>query len=136
MPHEVYNRCDIGLECGWDCRKNRGIVCILAGMTMSTVSVEHIHLDERGVARIIGSRTKVIQIVMDRMAHGWTAEEIQRQHPHLSLAAIYDAFAFYYDHQDELDEQIRQSLLRVEEYKREFPMPELAQRIRAERANP
>lgn len=102
---------------------------------MSTVSVEHIHLDERGVARIIGSRTKVIQIIMDRMANGWSADEIHHQYPHLSLAAIYDAFAFYYDHQDELDEQIRQSVLTAEKYRREFPTPDLVQRIRAARGN-
>lgn len=97
---------------------------------MSTVSVEHIHLDERGVARIIGSRTKVIQIIMDRMAHGWTAEEIQRQYPHLSLAAVYDAFAFYFDHQAELDEQIRKSLADSDEICQSLPIPPVVERLR------
>ena len=35
---------------------------------MSTVSVEHIVLDEKGIARIAAKRTKVIQIVMDKLA--------------------------------------------------------------------
>jgi hypothetical protein len=38
--------------------------------------------------------------------HGWSPEEIQTQYPHLSLADIYAAMAFYYDHQEELDAQI------------------------------
>jgi len=75
---------------------------------MSTASVEHIEADEYGVVRIRGKRTKVIQIVMDKMAHAWSPEEIQKQYPHLSLAEVHAAFAYYYDHQDDLDERIRQ----------------------------
>jgi len=77
---------------------------------MSAVSVEHITLDDKGIARIADKRTKVIQIVMDKLAHGWCPEEIQRQHPHLSLAEIHAAFVYYYDHKDALDAQIQESL--------------------------
>jgi uncharacterized protein (DUF433 family) len=77
---------------------------------MPVVSIDHIEVDERGVARIAGSRIKVIHLVMDKMANGWDVEEIQRQHPHLSLGQVHAAFAFYYDHRADLDEQIRRSL--------------------------
>ena len=50
---------------------------------MTTISIEHIELDDAGVARIFGTRTKVIQIVMDRMAHAKGPEEIHKQYPHL-----------------------------------------------------
>lgn len=103
---------------------------------MSAVSTEHIHVDEHGVARIIGSRIKVIHLVMDRMANGWSADEIHQQHPHLTLADVHAAFAYYYDHQQELDERIRQSLKNVEDWKRQFPVPDLAKRIRADREEP
>jgi len=43
---------------------------------------------------------------MDKYAHGWTAEEIQEQHPHLSLAQIHAALAYYYDHKAEMDAEI------------------------------
>ena len=52
--------------------------------------------------------------VVDRLAHHWDADEIQRQHPHLSLAQIYSALAYYYDHQAEMDQAIEASLQRVE----------------------
>lgn len=77
---------------------------------MPVAAIEHIEIDDSGVARIRGKRTKVIQVVMDKMAHGWSPEEIHAQYPQLSLAEIHAAFAYYYDHQSELDAQIQQSL--------------------------
>lgn len=81
---------------------------------MAVVTIEHIDVDETGVARIAGKRTKVIQLVMDKMANGWGPEEMHRQYPHLSLAQIHAAFAYYYDHQPDLDAQIQQSVARAE----------------------
>ncbi len=81
---------------------------------MAMVSMEHIDVDGNGIARIAGKRTKVIQIVMDKMANGWSPEDIQAQYPHLSLAQIHAAFAYYYDHKAELDAQIEQDLKEAE----------------------
>jgi len=77
---------------------------------MTVASIEHIEIDDAGVARIVGKRTKVIQIVMDWMANGWTPEEIHTQYPRLSLSQIHAAFAYYYDHQEELDAAIKRDL--------------------------
>ena len=52
-------------------------------------------------------RVRVAQIVMDAMAHGWTAEQMCGQHPHLTPAEVHSALAYYYDHQEALDEEIR-----------------------------
>ena len=77
------------------------------------VSTEHIYIDEHGNARLIGRRTKVYQIALDKLSHGWSADEIQANYPHLTLAEIHAALAYYYDHQQELDALIAQ-------YEREF----------------
>ena len=77
---------------------------------MSSPLIEHIHLDARAVARIAGTRTKVIQIVMDKLANDWDPEEIPAHHPHLTLADIHAAFAYYYDHQAELDAEIERDV--------------------------
>lgn len=54
---------------------------------------------------IMGTRTPVRSIVAyHRM--GNSPEEIQVKLPHLSLAQIYDALSFYYDHQVEIDADI------------------------------
>jgi uncharacterized protein (DUF433 family) len=77
---------------------------------MTVASIDYIDVDENGIARIVGKRVKVIQIVMDKIANHWAPEEIQAQYSYLSLAEILSAFAYYYDHQDALDAQIKQDL--------------------------
>ena len=81
---------------------------------MTVASIEYIDIDEKGVARIVGKRVKVIQLVMDKVANNWDPEEIHTQYPHLSLSEIHAAFAYYYDHQDALDAQIRDDLEQAE----------------------
>jgi uncharacterized protein (DUF433 family) len=80
---------------------------------MAAITYPHIELDATGVPYLAGTRTKVIEVVLDRLAYHWDADEIQRQHPHLQLAPIYSALAYYYDHQAEMDEGIASSLQRV-----------------------
>jgi uncharacterized protein (DUF433 family) len=62
--------------------------------------INHIRLDDGGVAWIDDTRVKVIEVAMDHLAHGWSAEEIHRQHPDLSLAQVHAALAFFYDNQE------------------------------------
>ena len=81
---------------------------------MSTVATTHIEIDERGVAWITDANTKVIEVVLDRVAYGWSPEEIHFQHPTLSLAQIHAALTYYYDHQAELDAEIVRQLKEVE----------------------
>ena len=69
-------------------------------------SIQHIVRDERGVAWIGQSNVKVIEVVLDHIAYGWSADAIHEQHSHLSLAQIHAALAFYYDHQAEFDTEI------------------------------
>ena len=81
---------------------------------MSSVATTHIEIDERGVAWITDANTKVIEVVLDRVAYGWSPEEIHFQHPTLSLAQIHAALTYYYDHQAELDAEIVRQLKEVE----------------------
>lgn len=60
-----------------------------------------------GSPRIAGSRFSV-QIVVEYVLHqGVTPEELHATFPHLSLAAIYDALAYYYDNREEVDAEIK-----------------------------
>ena len=79
----------------------------LAEKTSATVTVTHIYLDEHGVAWIDNTKTKVIEVVLDKLAYGSSPEEIHFQYPHLFLAQIHAVFAYYYDHQVELDREIQ-----------------------------
>jgi uncharacterized protein (DUF433 family) len=66
----------------------------------------HILLDERGIAWIGDTGVKVLQVARDKLAHGFSAEVMHFQYPHLSLAQIYAALSYYHDHQSDVDAQI------------------------------
>ena len=72
-------------------------------------------LDERRVAWVDETNTKVREIALDVIARGWSPNEIQLNHPHLSLAQIHAALTYYYDHTSDLDAEIEASLRRAEE---------------------
>ena len=73
----------------------------------------HISVTSEGVPILSGTRIKVVEIALDYLAHHWTADEIQRQHPHLSLGQIHSALAYYFDHQSEIDRMINEQLRQV-----------------------
>lgn len=77
---------------------------------MSTGLTTQIEVDARGIAWIAGANTKVKEVVLDKLAYGWSPEEMHFQHPHLSMAQIHAALAYYYENQDQLDEEIRHDL--------------------------
>src|SRR5437867_4387118 len=98
---------------------------------MSVVLYPHIDLSPDGVPMLAGTRIKVIEIVLDRLAYHWDADEIQRQHPHLSLAQIYAALTYYYDHQDEMDRMIESQLDEVERIKKEIGPSPIRQKLKS-----
>ncbi|HVG34491.1 MAG TPA: DUF433 domain-containing protein [Pyrinomonadaceae bacterium] len=75
---------------------------------MSTIATTHIEIDDKGVAWIDDTNVKVVEVVVDKLVHGSSPEEMHFQYPHLSLAQIHAALAYYYDHQAELEAEIEQ----------------------------
>ena len=98
---------------------------------MSTIPAAHIHLDERGVAWIDDTNVKVVEVVLDKRAYGWSPEETHKQHPDLSLAQIHAALSYYYDHQQEIDAYIEQQLKWVETMSAQAGDSPIRQRLRA-----
>src|SRR5205807_5860502 len=78
--------------------------------TVTATLATQIELDDRGIAWIAGTRVKVKEVVLDKIAYGWSPEEMHIQHPNLSLAQIHCALTYYYENQDQVDEQIRRGL--------------------------
>ena len=93
-----------------------------------------IELDERGIPWMVGANTKVVEVVLDKMAYGWSPEEMHRQHSHLSMAQIHAALSYYYEHQDEVDADIERRHRYVEEMRAQIRNPftrqELESRLR------
>jgi len=81
---------------------------------MSTTEYPHITIDSENVPVIVGTQIKVVEIALDHIAHGSDAREIHREYPHLSLAQIHSALAYYYDNQPRMDKDIAERMQKVE----------------------
>lgn len=77
------------------------------------MQTEHCYIikDERilsGEPIIKDTRTPV-RAVVELWRLGYAPEEIVRELPHLSLAAVFDALSYYSDHQQEINEYIERN---------------------------
>lgn len=84
-------------------------------MPLVRTRYEHIAIDENNVPIIAGTNMKVIELVLEHLAYGWSPEELHFQHPYLTLGQIYSALAYYWDHQEALDREIERRLKRVDQ---------------------
>lgn len=92
---------------------------------MTLTAYKHIALTDEGVPVIEGTGFKVKQLALERQAHGSSPEELQFQHPQLSLAQIYSALAYYEDHREEIDAHLREGHARAEALKDQLDSPDL-----------
>lgn len=67
---------------------------------------------------IEGTTTKIVEIVLETKACGWSPEEVHFQHPYLSLGQIYSALAYYHDHAEDFEREIKERMEKVGEIRR------------------
>jgi uncharacterized protein (DUF433 family) len=77
-------------------------------------------------------RVRVAQVAMDYLAHGWSADEMCRQHPYLTPAEAHAAMTYYFDHQAEIDAEIEQELKELRAARAGAPPSALTLRLRAQ----
>jgi uncharacterized protein (DUF433 family) len=87
-----------------------------------------------GKPRIAGSRIQVKHIVVMHERQGLTPEQIVAEYPHLTLAGIYAALAYYHDHSEEVNVDIREEQEWYEEMKAKHPS-RLQDKLKARKAN-
>jgi uncharacterized protein (DUF433 family) len=92
-------------------------------------TVPHVHLDEQGRPWVDDTNVKVIEVVLDHLAYGWNAETIQENHPQLSLAQVYAALGWYYDHQGEMDAEIERQGERIRDLRAASQISPLQRRM-------
>jgi len=73
---------------------------------MVIAPINHISLNEKGVACISGTRIKVRHIAVESSVWKKSPESIQTDYPYLSLGQIYAALAYYSDHQEAIEAEI------------------------------
>jgi uncharacterized protein (DUF433 family) len=87
-------------------------------MAVAETRYEHIVLSDDGVPLIAGTTMKVIELVLEQTCYGWSPEELRFQHPYLSMGKIHSALAYYWDHKDELDQDIARRHAEVDDLRR------------------
>ena len=102
-------------------------------MSIAETSYEHIILSEKNQPIIEGTKIKVIELVLDKIAYGWSPEELQYQHPQLTLGQVYSALAYYADHQDVFDKQIETQLQEVDRMRKSTRPSPLLKRLKAKK---
>ena len=102
-------------------------------MSVVKTQYEHIILNEDKVPVIAGTKTKVTELILDKVAYGWSPEELQYQHPHLTLGQIYSALAYYSDHQEELDQEIERQLEHVDKMRKTAKPTPLVDKLKAKK---
>ncbi len=90
---------------------------------------EHVVLNKEQVPVIVGSTMKVVELVLSNLAYGWSPEELHFQFPHLSMGQIYSALAYYWDHREELDQDIEERLAATEQLRQRFGESPLVTRL-------
>ena len=92
--------------------------------------ITHIEIDDHcALSWIADANTKVIEVILDKLAHSSSPEEMHLQYPHLSLAQIHAALTGYYDHQDELDAEIERRRREADGLARETSDTQLRQKL-------
>jgi uncharacterized protein (DUF433 family) len=83
---------------------------------------EQIAVNEASVPSFAGTTLRVVELVVEQRAYGWSPEELHFQHPYPTLGQIHSALAFYWDHHAELDRDIQRCLERVDGLRRTLSM--------------
>ncbi len=100
---------------------------------MSTLTAyKQVVINEKNVPIISGTTMKVVELISAHQAYGWSPPELHFQFPHLSMSQIHSTLAYYWDHKEELDADIKQRLEYADRSRREASPSPLAKKLRAQ----
>jgi uncharacterized protein (DUF433 family) len=97
--------------------------------TNATSVASLVEIDGQGTAWITGANTRVVEVVLDKLAYGWSPEEIHFQHSHLSLAQIHSALAYYYENQETIEAEIDRERKEAQDVRAQVSSPALRQKL-------
>jgi uncharacterized protein (DUF433 family) len=93
---------------------------------------EHIALNEDRVPGIVDTTMKVVELVVEQRAYGWSPDELHSQHPYLTLGRRDDPSSTRVPNGSALDRDIQRRLERVEELRGEFEPPSWVKRLKGQ----
>jgi uncharacterized protein (DUF433 family) len=83
-----------------------------------------------GKACIAGHRVRVMDVALLHERAGMSADEIVAQFPGLSMSDVHTALAYYFDHRDEIQEEMRADAVAAERLRDRHPSKLKRQRTR------
>ncbi len=99
-------------------------------MTAGTVTpYRYIEIDGKGRPIIAGTRFKVHLLIAFWQANGWSPQELHENFPVLTLVQIHSAFAYYWDHKEEVEQAIEEAHRLEEEMRRMMPEPPVLEKF-------
>ncbi len=66
-------------------------------------------------------RTRVAMIAADYIWRGWSADEIVRHYPYLTLAEAHAALGYYFDHREEVDSELLTESKATDDWRERHP---------------
>lgn len=100
---------------------------------MTTTSYAHIDFKPSGAPIIKGTRFRVDLIVKDYIEGRMSPDEIAASYPPLTLGQVHAALAWYYDHKDEMDRQVKEDDRRDADLRARLDQgPQFLERLRQE----
>ena len=105
-------------------------------MAAASTTYPHLHVDPSGRVWVSEANVKVSEVAADYLAHGSSVEEMALQFPHLTPSMIHSALACFYDHREELERELNESLLASRDKATTTAQSPLRQRLGALQRNP
>jgi hypothetical protein len=66
-------------------------------------------------------RLRVAMLAADHLWRGWSAEEIVRHYPYLTLGEVHAALGYYFDHREEIDAELLEESRDADAWRKAHP---------------
>jgi hypothetical protein len=91
-------------------------------MKDSSTSYPHISKSGAEPARLENHpRLRVAMLVADYLWRGWSAEELVRHYPYLTLGEVHAALGYYFDHREEIDAELLEESRDADAWRKAHP---------------
>ena len=100
-------------------------------MSLQTTEYKYISLSDGNIPYIAESTMKVVELITSHLIYGWSHAELHFQYPHISLSQIRSAFAYYWDHKIDIDQDMHHRFELAKTMKAASPSP-IANRLHAD----
>lgn len=89
-------------------------------MSVAPILSQHLDTTQKRPV-VVGTDIKVSQIAFEYERKGMTPDEIVEAHPHLRLADVHAALAFFYDNRTAIHEDWRETTELIRELQQVYP---------------